>query len=110
MDKIKIENLEIFAKHGVFPEENKLGQKFLVSAVLYADTRKAGTTDELDASVDYGAVCHLIDTFMKEHTFSLVERAAERLAEELLLRIPRLEKVRLEVKKPWAPIDRKSVV
>ena len=42
MDKIKIENLEIFANHGVFPEENKLGQKFLVSVVLYTDTRKAG--------------------------------------------------------------------
>ena len=28
MDKIRIENLEIFAKHGVFPEENFLGQKF----------------------------------------------------------------------------------
>lgn len=41
MDKIKIENLEIFANHGVFPEENKLGQKFLVSVVLYTDTREA---------------------------------------------------------------------
>ena len=39
MDKIKIENLEVFANHGVFPEENKLGQKFLVSVVLYVDTR-----------------------------------------------------------------------
>lgn len=39
MDKIKIENLEIFANHGVFPEENKLGQKFLVSVVLYTDAR-----------------------------------------------------------------------
>ena len=26
MDKIQIKNLEIFANHGVFPEENKLGQ------------------------------------------------------------------------------------
>ncbi len=104
MDKIKIENLEIFAKHGVFPEENKLGQKFLVSADLYTDTRKAGNTDALDASIDYGEVCHFIETFMKEHTFSLIERIAERLAEELLLHIPGLEKVGLEVKKPWAPI------
>ena len=32
MDQIKIENLEVFAKHGVFPEENVLGQKFLISA------------------------------------------------------------------------------
>ena len=42
-DKIKIEDLEVFANHGVFPEENVLGQKFLVSAVLYTDTRRGGT-------------------------------------------------------------------
>lgn len=46
LDQIKIEGLEIFANHGVFPEENVLGQKFIVSATLYTDTRKAGKTDE----------------------------------------------------------------
>ena len=51
MDKIRIENLEIFAKHGVFPEENFLGQKFVLSAVLHTDTRKAGLTEELTVSV-----------------------------------------------------------
>lgn len=104
MDKIKIDNLEIFAKHGVFPEENKLGQKFLVSVALYTDTRKAGKTDDLNVSIDYGEICRLMDTFMKEHTYLLIERAAESLAEELLLHVPGLEKVELELKKPWAPI------
>ena len=33
MDKIEIRDLEIFANHGVFPEETALGQKFVVSAV-----------------------------------------------------------------------------
>ena len=42
MDQIRIEQLEVFAKHGAIPEENVLGQKFLVSAVLFTDTRKAG--------------------------------------------------------------------
>lgn len=42
MDKIQIKNLEIFANHGVFPEENKLGQKFVISATLYTSTRQAG--------------------------------------------------------------------
>ena len=51
MDKIEIKNLEIFANHGVFPEENVLGQKFVISATLYTDTRKAGLTDELTASI-----------------------------------------------------------
>ena len=44
-DKITIEDLEIFANHGVFPEENKLGQNFMVSAILYTDTVLAGRTD-----------------------------------------------------------------
>lgn len=104
MDKIKIKNLEVFAKHGVFPEENKLGQKFLVSAVLYTDTRSAGKSDDLTASIHYGEVCQFIDEYMRSNTFGLIERAAETLAEELLLRTPRLEKICLEVKKPWAPI------
>ena len=104
MDKIKIEELEVFAKHGVFPEENVLGQKFLVSAVLYTDTRKAGQTDDLTASIHYGEISQFIDRFMKEHTFRLLERAAERLAEELLLHTPLLKRIELEIKKPWAPV------
>lgn len=103
-DKIKIENLEIFANHGVFPEENKLGQKFLVSASLYTDTRRAGETDELTASIHYGEVSQFIDNYLRTHTYQLIERAAETLAEELLVRTPLLEKIRLEIKKPWAPV------
>ena len=36
-DEIHIENLQFFANHGVFAEETALGQKFVVSAVLYSD-------------------------------------------------------------------------
>ena len=41
-DEIHVENLEIFANHGVFPEETRLGQKFLISLVMYVDSRPAG--------------------------------------------------------------------
>lgn len=104
MDKIRIKNLEVFANHGVFPEENKLGQKFLVSAELYTDTRNAGRSDNLEDSIHYGEVCHQIRDFLQQHTYKLLERAAEQLCEELLLSVPRLERLRLEIKKPWAPI------
>ena len=56
MDRIRIQNLEVFANHGVFPEETRLGQKFLVSAELLVDTRAAGKSDELDQSIHYGMV------------------------------------------------------
>lgn len=103
-DQIKITDLEVFANHGVFPEENKLGQKFLVSAVLYTDTRKAGTTDDLTASIHYGEVSAFITKYMKEHTYQLLERVAETLAEEMLKSISGLCKIDLEIKKPWAPV------
>ena len=104
LDEIRIEDLEVFANHGVFPEENVLGQKFLVSAVLYTDTRRAGKTDDLTASIHYGEVCAFIDRYLREHTFKLLERAAESLAEELLLNTQNLRKVQIEIKKPWAPV------
>ena len=104
MDKITIKNLEIFANHGVFPEENVLGQKFVVSAVLYTDIREAGKSDDLTKSIHYGEVGQFITEFMKQNTFQLLEAVAERMAEELLLRTERLEKVCLEIKKPWAPV------
>ena len=104
MDKIKIKDLEIFANHGVFPEENVLGQKFVVSAELYTDTRRAGRTDDLTESIHYGQVSAFIDMWLKKHTYKLLESAAENLAEELLLKYPGLKAIRLEIKKPWAPI------
>ena len=104
MDRIHIKNLEIFAHHGVFPEENTLGQKFVVSATLYTDTSQAGRTDDLTQSIHYGEVSQRLKQYVEGHTFKLLERVAEGAAEDLLLHIPRLEQVDLEVKKPWAPV------
>lgn len=104
MDRITIQNLEIFARHGVFPEENTLGQKFVLSATLYTDTRKAGKSDALEHSTHYGEVSHFIKAFVEGHTFKLIESVVEQLAQELLLAFPLVQKIDLEIKKPWAPI------
>jgi len=104
MDRINIKNLEVFAKHGVFPEENVLGQKFLISAVLFQDVREAGQADDLLKSIHYGEVSHLMKKFIEDNTFKLLETVVEKLAEKMLIEIPRLQKVNLELKKPWAPV------
>ncbi len=104
MDQITIQNLEIFAKHGVYPEENVLGQKFLISAILHLSTRKAGLSDDLAESVNYGEVCHFIKQYTESHTHRLLETLAEELASRILLTFPLVQAVDLEIKKPWAPI------
>ena len=68
-DKIHIKDLELFCNHGVFPEETKLGQKFLLSLTLYTDIREAGRTDDLTKSIHYGDVSHMAKTYLQEHTF-----------------------------------------
>lgn len=104
MDIIKIENLEIYAYHGVYPEEKILGQAFYVNAALYTDTRKAGLSDELARSTNYGEVCHFMTDWMKQHTCKLIEAAAEQLARECLLAFPLVRKLKLEIRKPQAPV------
>lgn len=104
MDKIVIEELEVFARHGVFPEENVLGQKFVISIAMYTDTRKAGVTDELEYSINYGEVSHFAKEFVEGHTYKLIEKVAEELAKSLLLEFDLLKKVTVRIDKPWAPI------
>jgi len=88
----------------VYPEETKLGQRFIVDAALYTDTRPAGLGDDLSLSTDYGRVCKEIERFLTTQTYRLLEAAAEHLAEYLLLTFPMVVEVGLEIKKPSAPI------
>ena len=41
MGHIGIRDLEVYAYHGVYPEEREKGQNFLVSADLYLDSWEA---------------------------------------------------------------------
>lgn len=103
-DEIRIDNLEIFAHHGVFPEEKEKGQLFYVNVVLYESLREAGQKDDLRLSTDYGDVCLFLKEELTKDTCDLIEAAAERAAEALLLHYSRVKALSLELRKPKAPI------
>lgn len=103
-DEIRIERLEVFAHHGVFPEETRDGQVFYVNTVLYTDVHRAGETDDLTYSIDYGDVCFFITEWMQGNTCLLLEAVAERLARALLLKYDLICGLDLEILKPHAPI------
>ncbi|MCM1190441.1 MAG: 2-amino-4-hydroxy-6-hydroxymethyldihydropteridine diphosphokinase [bacterium] len=104
-DEIRIEKLEVYAYHGVYPQEKSRGQTFYVNAALYTDIRKAAAKDDLALSVDYGDVCTFISQWMKDNKRNLLETVAEDLSEAILLRYPLVFSVDLEIRKPEAPID-----
>lgn len=104
MDKIKIENLNVYAHHGVYDFETKDGQNFYINLTLNTDTRAAGKSDNLELSTNYGEVCQFVTEWMQNNTCKLIETVAEKMAKDILLKFPLVNSLVLEINKPEAPI------
>ena len=104
MDKIIVKDLEVFCNHGVFKEEKVLGQKFVVSVELNLNLKPAATSGILNLSVNYGSLCQEIQEVMKAESYDLIETAAEKISDFILLKYEVVESLKVEIKKPWAPI------
>ena len=104
LDEIRIRGLRIFAHHGVFQEETRLGQTFVVNATLYTSTREGGLMDSLEDTISYADVCLFLTDYLQKNTWKLLEAAVEHTCRALLQRFPLLRRVELELEKPSAPI------
>jgi dihydroneopterin aldolase len=104
LDKIIIKGLRVFAYHGVNPEEKRDGQPFELDVSLYLPLLRAGRTDHLGDTVSYAKAAKTILRVMTEASYDLLERAANRVAEQLLLEYHEVERVEVLLKKPQAPV------
>lgn len=104
MDKITLNQLSFYGYHGLFPEERKLGQRFLVDAELFTDLRKAGRSDNMNDSIHYGEAYELIQEIVEGEAKNLIEAVAETIATNLLQRFDLLLACRICVTKPDPPI------
>ena len=55
-----IDNLEVFANHGLFEEENKLGQKFIFDIECELNYKKAMFSDEMTDSISYADIAEVV--------------------------------------------------
>ncbi|MFT8320006.1 MAG: dihydroneopterin aldolase [Bacillus sp. (in: firmicutes)] len=104
MDKIRLTKMEFYGYHGVFPEENKLGQRFIIDLEVEADLKEAGESDNLKYSVNYGQLYFDVKEIVEGEPFQLIEALAENITKKLLNKYSRLESVRVAVIKPDPPI------
>jgi dihydroneopterin aldolase len=82
-DRIELRGLRALGTHGALPEEQFRAQPFEVDIDVVADLSGAGRTDALGDTVDYGALAHAVERVVTEERFHLLERLAERIAEEV---------------------------
>jgi 7,8-dihydroneopterin aldolase/epimerase/oxygenase len=104
MDKIYVNRMEFYGYHGVFPEENRLGQRFAVDLSISIDLKKAGETDELEHSVNYAELYQVCKEIVEGKPYKLIEAVAERIATGVLEGFPLVSEVTVTVIKPDPPI------
>ena len=104
MDTISIDKLKIYCNHGVFRDEQINGQNFYVSARLGVDTYQAGITDDLDKSVNYAELSHVITDYMQNNRYNLIEAVANNLAAHIFKYSKLIRELTLTIYKPEAPI------
>ncbi|WP_347861752.1 dihydroneopterin aldolase [Salimicrobium sp. PL1-032A] len=104
MDKIYLNSMKFYGYHGLFPEENKLGQHFTVDLELEAELKEAAATDDMTKSIDYGAVHEVTKRIVEGPARNLVETVAEELAAKLFEEFEMLEACLVRVNKLHPPI------
>lgn len=104
LDHIHFRDMAFYGFHGNLDAESQLGQKFLVDLTLGLDLRPAGRSDALADTVDYAAVFSQVKAVMEHERHHLLEALAERLCATLFDGFPPVQTIRLQLKKPEAPI------
>jgi len=106
MNKLVIQDLEVFAHHGVLEEEKKLGQKFVVSLEVWFEMDATlFDNDKLEHTINYADLCRRTSELLTGKSYDLIETAGAALCERLLIEHPRIRKLKVYLKKPWAPLQ-----
>jgi dihydroneopterin aldolase len=104
MYQIRLKNCAFFARHGVHDEEEALGQRFYVDAVLSVDPGRALDEDSIEGTVDYGVAFGVIEKIITGERRFLIESLALEVGKALAARFPQIRRAEITVRKPNAPV------
>ncbi|MSS70815.1 MAG: dihydroneopterin aldolase [Candidatus Latescibacteria bacterium] len=94
-DILRLKKMVFHGRHGLFPEERKLGQKYEVDVEIRADLGPR-------AVVDYTQVYDHVEAIVTGETYELVEALTDRIATSLVEHF-HLPEVLVRVHKPAPP-------
>lgn len=102
---IVLRNCAFFARHGVYSEEERLGQRFFVDAELTVAGGKSLETDDISGTVDYGKAFNLIERIVTGERRYLIEALAMTVARKLCAEFPTVREAVVTIRKPNAPVE-----
>ena len=84
LDRISLQGINVLGHHGVEEAERKVGHRLVIDLDLYLDLSKAAAEDDIRETVNYEAVCNLVEKVTAEEEFLLIESLAEEIANKVL--------------------------
>ncbi len=98
-------NCAFFARHGVFDQEEFLGQRFYVDAVMHVEPSGALEDDRIADTVDYGIAYAEIERIITGRRRFLIEALALDIAKALCARFAQVRRAEITLRKPHAPVQ-----
>lgn len=102
--EIRMKNCAFFARHGVYDQEEFLGQRFYVDAILLVDAGSALENDSIDGTVDYGRAFQVIEKIIAGERRYLIEAIALEIGKALCDEFVQIKQTDITVRKPNAPV------
>lgn len=101
--KILLENIKIYAFHGVLPEEKIIGNYFFVNAEIHSDLQKASESDDLKDTANYAEINDIIHVEMKIPS-DLLEHVAGRIIKKISAKFPEIDFIKIKITKTNPPM------
>jgi len=106
MGLIQIENMEFYAFHGHYKEEQIVGNKFIVDLTIETDMTAPSKSDNLKDAVNYQKAYQIVKTEMEKKSY-LLENIAARILDALYSQMTGISKARIKVSKMNPPMGGK---
>lgn len=100
---ILLKEIRCYAYHGVAPQENLIGNEYIIDLKLKVNISKAAQTDEVADTVNYAEVHQVIMTEMAVPS-KLLEHAGGRIVEKVFQQFPTIEEIELRLSKRNPPM------
>lgn len=103
-DRINVKRIRAFGNHGVYAEEQKIGQVFEVDLSLAVDLNPASESDNPADTIDYIEIQQLVRNIVSGPSHRLLESLAGTIADEILHTF-HAQSVSLRLRKPGLRLD-----
>jgi 7,8-dihydroneopterin aldolase/epimerase/oxygenase len=105
MDRMVLKRIVYYGYHGVYPEENRLGQKYIVDLDLRLDLGRAALSDDVNDTVNYAEIHAVVKEIVEGPPVRLIETLTEKIASAVLRTYTSIIEATVSVTKPNPPFD-----